>query len=271
MIPTPRMIRFGVAALLIVAAAGTAFADERKFTYSYEAKTLPRGAWEFEQWATLETRREEGSFAQWRFREEVEYGLFDRLTAALYLNWEYEAISDVPGEEDEHEVEFETVSSEWKYKFSDGAADPIGALFYLELAAGGEEQEIELKLVLDKTWGAFKIAYNFVIEFEREEEEEADGEEEWERESALVHTLGISYQANPHFALGAEAYLKYEFEKNLDETEGHVAYAGPNVHVAFQEFWATLAVLRQVDGGGQDIDDEGHHQYEFRLVVGFNF
>ena len=36
--------------------------DERKFNYSYEAKTLPKGSWEFEQWATLKMEKESGDY-----------------------------------------------------------------------------------------------------------------------------------------------------------------------------------------------------------------
>ena len=73
------------AALMLCAFATSARADERKFTYSYEAKTLPKGTWEFEQWATLETGKKEGSWDRLNLREEIEYGITDRLTTAVYL------------------------------------------------------------------------------------------------------------------------------------------------------------------------------------------
>lgn len=256
----------GVSAALLAALIGaaTASADERKFTYSYESKTLPQGAWEFEQWATLQTRQESGRSQAWSFREEIEYGLADRLTTALYLNWEYEA---VPGE---HEVEFETVSSEWKWKLMDAVADPVGLLLYGEVAAGPEEQELELKLIVDKQVGDFRFVYNFVVEFERAEEETPAGDE-WEKESAFEHTFGISYQANPNFAVGVESLFVQKYEEIFEELEATALFMGPNVHVATGGWWVTVTALRQVDRGSADLDLDHFTQYEFRLIFGIHF
>ena len=263
---------FGVLAVSVLGLAAVASADERKFTYSYESKTLPQGTWEFEQWVTLKAGVESGDVEIWQFREEIEYGLLDRLTTALYLNWEYEAISGVPGVENEHEVEFESISSEWKYKLLDAVADPLGLLLYGEVAAGPEEQELELKLILDKQIGPVRVAYNFVVEFEREEEEEPNGEKEWEKESVLMHTFGVSYQANPNFAVGAEAFFHQEFEGTFKEQEHLAFFIGPNIHVGLERWWATLTVLRQMDRGhDSELVLDGLTEYEVRLIVGFNF
>ena len=256
----------------VLGMAATAVADERKFTYSYESKVLPQGTWEFEQWATLRARQETGHVQVWQFREEIEYGLTDRLTTALYLNWEYEAVRGVPGVENEHEVEFETVSLEAKYKLLDATADPVGLLLYAELAAGSEERELELKLIVDKQVGAFRFAYNLILEFEQEEEEEPSGETEWEKESVLMHTFGVSYQANPNFAVGAEAYFHQAFEGTFQEQEHLAFFVGPNVHVSTSFGWLTLTVLRQMDRGeDHELVLDGLTKYEVRLIVGVNF
>src|SRR6185436_8386833 len=92
-------------ALAVLAAA--ARADEKKFAHSYEAKTLPEGAMEVEQWLTLRHAQIEGTLETLQMRTEIEYGLKDRLTTSLYLNYEYEIVKDVPGVEDETEFEFE--------------------------------------------------------------------------------------------------------------------------------------------------------------------
>ena len=264
-------MRTGVVVMSLLCASA-AVADERKFTYSYESKVLPQGAWEFEQWVTLKARQEVGEVQIWQFREEIEYGLTDRLTTALYLNWEYESIRNVPGAEDETETEFETVSLEGKYKLTDATADPVGLLLYAEGAAGSEEQELEFKLIVDKQIGDFRFAYNFVVEFEREEEEEPNGEKEWEKESVLMHTFGASYQANPNFAVGAEAYFHQAFEGTFEEQEHLAFFLGPNLHVASGGWWGTLTVLRQMDRGSDSelvLDDLT--KYEVRLIVGVNF
>src|SRR5689334_9729132 len=102
--------------LALAVLAGAARADEKKFAHSYEAKTLPEGSMEVEQWLTLRHAQIEGTLQVLQMRTELEYGLKDRLTTSLYLNYEYEIVRGVPGLEDETEAEFEGVSSEWKYK-----------------------------------------------------------------------------------------------------------------------------------------------------------
>lgn len=58
-------------------------ADERRFTYTYEPETIPKGALEFEQWITLGSQRTKGgdvkqqNFNRWEIREELEYGVTD--------------------------------------------------------------------------------------------------------------------------------------------------------------------------------------------------
>jgi hypothetical protein len=66
------------------------FADERRFTYVYEPETLPEGALEFENWVTLRSQRSKNvgkdNFNRWELRQELEYGVTDNYTLALYLN-----------------------------------------------------------------------------------------------------------------------------------------------------------------------------------------
>ncbi len=259
------------AVTVTAAAAAPAGADERKFTYSYEARTLPAGAHEFEQWATLRSRKEGGVYRSWDFREEVEYGLLDRLTVAVYLNWEYEAYRHVPGLGSEHEVEFETVSNEWKWKLTDPSADLLGSLLYAEWAIG-EEYEAELKGVLSKDLGDFTAAYNFVLEWEREEEEDALGRKERESEWTISHTAGLSWAPAPGFALGVEALSRTMFEHSLAHSEHTAYFWGPNVHVASGSWWATLTFLKQVDlQEHRGLELEDHEKYEVRLIVGVSF
>src|SRR3954463_8637858 len=110
-------------AVLAAALAVPASADERRFTYSEEAKTLPKGSFEFEQWATHGWSRDEGKFWFLSFREELEYGITDRLSAAVYLNFEIQHADGVPGLKDDTIFEFEGVSLEGKYKLLDPSAD----------------------------------------------------------------------------------------------------------------------------------------------------
>ena len=249
-----------VAAFAVLACASIARADERKYTYSYEAKTLPTGMWEFESWATLRAHREVGEVWFLDFREEIEYGITDRLTVAGYLNLEVESLKNVPGEDNETELEFESISVELKYKVSDPVADPIGVLFYVEVAAGPKEQELELKLIVNKQLGPVNLAYNLIFELERKK----DGSE-WGNESMIVNTFGASFDLTPGWAVGAELVVRTLFEQNFKEREQTGALVGPNVHYFNKSWWitATFLVLTR--------DPDAFEKYEARIIFGINF
>ncbi|MBI3854713.1 MAG: hypothetical protein HY293_03370 [Planctomycetes bacterium] len=257
-----------LAAALLCAGASLARADERKFSYSYEAKTLPQGSWEFEQWGTLQTRKDAGIWNTLLLREELEYGITDRLNAAIYLNSEYQGNTGAPGFDNERSFGFKSMSTEWKYKVSDPSSDLVGSLLYAELAFSNEEYEIEAKLVFSKEAGPFTFAYNFI--YEAELERETGASPEWRWEHILSNTLGASWSISPNFAVGLEALDIARFSI-IEHASTHAYYAGPNLHVASGSWWATLTFLKQVSFNGLDLSDGDNTKYSFRLVFGVNF
>jgi hypothetical protein len=257
-----RFLHCAGAALLAGALSLTfARADERHFTYSYEADSiLPKGGMEFEQWVTNRSGKEDGVYSRWDIRSELEYGITDRLTTALYLNFtsEYE---DLEGLESEHEFEFKGVSSEWKYQVLSPHRSPIGILLYGEVTYSGEEFELEEKIIFSKNFGDKWIAAVNVI-FEQEWEFEA---EETEEEGAFELTGGIAYRVTPQFSVGVEARNARAYPE-FEEEESSAWFVGPNLHFATEKWWATLTVLPQVT----DVLDE-HERIETRLLVGISF
>jgi opacity protein-like surface antigen len=249
-----------VTAVAVLACASVARADERKYTYSYEAKTLPQGGLEFEQWATLRAHRDVGKVWFLDLREEIEYGVTDRFTVAGYLNFEVESIKDVPGEKDETELEFETVSVELKYKLTDPVADPIGVLFYGEVGVGGDEQEVELKLIVNKQLGPINLVYNLIFELEREKDHGV-----WENESMIANTFGVSFDLMSNWAVGAELVVRTLYEQNFKEREITGASVGPVVHYFTKSWWitGTFLVLTR--------DPDAFEKYEARIIFGINF
>ena len=257
-----------LAVLMACAGAATARADDRKFTYSYEAKTLSQGTWEFEQWATLQTGKDAGNWDTWLFREEIEYGITDRLNASIYLNSEYQANSGVPGFDDEHAFGFKSMSTEWKYKLSDPAADAVGSLLYGELGFSNDEYEIELKMVLSKEAGRFTFAYNFI--YEAELAQEPDASPVWRWEHILSNTLGASYAITERFSVGVEALDVFRTTP-VEGEKTHAYYAGPNVHYSSGSWCATLTVLKQISFNGLELTDGDNTEWQVRLIFGVNF
>ena len=133
---------------------------------------------------TLRAGKERGIFSLWDFRSELEYGVTDSLTTALYLNFRSLHQDRAGDAEDRDEFRFEGVSWEWKYKFSDPTADPLGFLLYGEATSNFQDVELEEKVVLGKELGRAVLALNFIAEEEWEFVREA-GEAETEKELAL--------------------------------------------------------------------------------------
>jgi len=242
-------------------------ADERLFTYSYEAEVLPKGATEFEQWITHSRDKADGVFSRWDFREEMEFGLTDRLTTALYLNFRDTTVTT--DTVDSHDFEFKGVSSEWKYQFLNPNTKPIGLLGYGEVTYNGSELELEQKLILQKNFGEHWVAVLNVI---AEQEWEWENNDE-ERELVLEFTAGLSYKINPNWAVGIEGRHHRVYE-DWDEELGNAWFVGPALHYARSQWWATLTVLPQVAGHpdtahGLELDE--HTKVEARLIVGYNF
>ena len=71
-LPHLRTAAFAILALGL--AVTTASAAERRFTYSYETTTSPKGEWEYEQWMTWKHYDNKDRFD---FRHEFEYGITD--------------------------------------------------------------------------------------------------------------------------------------------------------------------------------------------------
>ncbi len=260
-----RVVAFCFAALAVL--SGRADADERFFTYSYEPKVLPKDAFEFEQWTTLRAGKGDGVFSRWDLRSEFEYGLFDRLTTALYLN--FKSLHIDRESEEVNEFEFEGLSSEWKYKLTDPTADAIGSLLYGEVTTSFNEVELEEKLVLGKNIDRVVLAFNAIAEEEWEFERE-----ETVKELALEFTAGAAYRVTDHFAVGVELREKNVFP-GMEDLEHAAFFAGPAIHYSRSRWWATLTVLPQIVAlkgtTGDSVDLDEFERAEVRLIFGINF
>jgi hypothetical protein len=267
-------MRLGMTGWVVAVAAfgwaSQASADERKFNYSYEAKTLPQGTWEFEQWATLKMEKDAGDYNRLDLREEFEYGVTDKLTMAVYLNSEYLAVRNVPGESNDHHFLFTSVSNEWKYKISDPSTDLVGFLIYGEILLSHEEYDLEAKLVFSKHLGPLTFAYNFV--YEAELARDALASPEWRWAHIIENSAGVSLDLPMSgFSAAVEARSEMHFERSLTGAHNSAYYAGPNVHYAASTWWATLSFLRQLNIHGLDFSEDAYTKYEVRLVFGVNF
>lgn len=276
-----RRLQFTFAFLVLSSLFGAgARADERYFTYTYEASVPSEGEFEIEQWVTLQNGRRGRDYNQWNFRTELEYGITDRLMTALYLNFDSLRTSDLragaypdaEASEAEHETEFKGFSSEWVYQILNPRLDPIGLALYEEFTTDASDFELETKIIVSKELGNFNLAANAVYEAEWERE---DGHTA--REATLEFDLGASYKLSPQWAIGIEARNKsaYPDGLNLSGQEYQTWSVGPNVHFGSEKWWFTLTVLPQVWGNGDGSHNNRQlvheEQVEARVIVGYIF
>ena len=272
--------RLFAGAVLTCAMAGMfgatpAVADERFFTYIQDADVLPEGAWEFEQWLTLRGGHPDGDrrFDRyiWDFREEIEHGITDRLSGALYLNFRQDQVAaNQTGLTDSSEFSFKGVSAELKYQLLNPNTQPVGVALYFEPTFNGNEHELEYKLIVSRNIGdKWVLAANAVFEQEWEKE---DGETH--KESVIEYLLGAAYRVTPNWSVGLEGRYHTVYEgTSANDSLGRAFFLGPNIHYGSAKWWGTLTFLPQISGRPSDggINRTEHQTYEARLIVGVNF
>lgn len=236
-------------------------AGERRFTYVYEATTAPKGEIEVENWVTWKTQRESGSRGnEFDFRHEIEVGLTDRLQLGVYVaDWKVQ--DKVAGGEDGAQAVYEDTAVELIYNLTNPVTDIIGSAIYGEIQLGDQKLALEGKLILQKNWGPFVVAYNAVIEAEWEGERFGYFNE---RKGTFEQTLGASYQFSPHFLLGGEFLHEIDFA-DWAETGDSVVYAGPNASFRYDRFYVTTTALVQATG------ISGEPDFQLRTIFGFHF
>jgi len=250
-------------------------ADERRFTYVYEPETLPAGALEFENWVTLRAGRNETvgqeNYNRWDLRQEIEYGVTDWYTAALYLNEKAESYRDPATDATESEFDWKGVSLENRFNVLNPAAHAVGLTFYLEGRYSGEEAAVEEKIILGQRHGPWKWAFNLEHETEWEENlHEVEGE--------VGASLGLARDLGKHWSLGLE-FRNGNLLPEYRAWESSALFLGPVVSHRQERWWAALTVMPQIYGWNNSASQDGdphlelndHEKLNIRLLFGINF
>ena len=240
--------------IALMAPMNWANAGQRPFAFTYEAETAPAGTLEFEQWVTWKADKESnGDFEEFSFREEIEYGLTDRLQLGVYIaDWSITRGTDDDG------TRYKDSGFDLIYNLTDPTKDALGSALYGEVLIGPEKFVLEGKLLLQKNIGKWTLAYNAVVEAEWE------GENYTEDVGVWKNTFGVSYQINPSLTVGAEAVHEVEFA-GWEDAGDHAFYAGPNFSWRKKNFFVVVAPLFQVT----DVADEA--DFMTRAIFGIHF
>jgi hypothetical protein len=252
-----------------------ALADERHFTYVYEPETLPKGAFEFENWITLRSARNgavgQEHYSRWDLRQELEYGITDRYTAALYLNEKNVHFRDPITGVRESDFGFEGLSLENRFQLFNPAEYKIGMTLYLEGRYSGDEAEVEQKLILGQRYGAWKWAFN--LEHATEWEEDLS-----ETEGEIGASLGVARDLGKHWSVGLEL-VNHNLLPEYRIWENSALFLGPTASYRREKWWTALTVLPQIYGwnssnapdGDSHLELKDHEKLQIRLLFGFNF
>ena len=234
-------------ALLLLGAtllAGTATADNKLFTYTYEPETEPKGDWEIEQSITARLLRNsavgQNNYQRWQFRTEVEHGFTDRYTASLYINHDYERFTDTETGITAGNNRWTGVSFENRYLVLDPAQNPVGFTLYLEPTYDGKNAELEQKIILGQRHGNWKWAVNLTHATEW-----ADNFRKTEGE--LEVSAGLAYQLTHRWSFGLEVRDHNELPE-YREWQNTAIFLGPAISYHRQKWWATLSVMPQIYG-----------------------
>ncbi len=251
-----QMRRIAFAILLLFAwPAISSFGGARRFTYVYEVTTSPPGSFEIENWVTWKTcQPNDHSFREIDFRHELEFGVTNKLQAALYLaDWNYRRSRSL----EERGFSYSGSALELVYNLTNPVADPIGLAIYQELKVGQELVESESKLIAQKNLGRLVLAYNATLEATWE------GEDLSEREGELQQSLGVSYEIHPRLLFGAECLHEVAFLDWSKAGRGKF-FAGPNISVRAGNYWGTMTALAQLTRADDEPD------FQLRAIFGFS-
>lgn len=245
-----------LALILSLVLAIPAFAGSRRFTSVYEVTTSPPGDVEIENWVTWRTHKaDDPGFDRVDFRHELEFGITEKFQAAVYLaDWNYHHGMSAG----ERGFTLDGSALELIYNLTNPVADPVGLAVYQEFQGGYRRFESESKLLAQKNFGKFVVAYNATLEAEWE------GEGLDERAGEFQQSLGLSYEISPRLLFGAEFVHEIGFP-NWSETESGKLFAGPNISIRRHACWATVTALGQITGDGDEPD------LQVRTIFGFSF
>ncbi len=252
----------------------SAFSQDRFFARTYTSNVLPQGAVDLEFSHTARFGHEDQFFHAQDQRIELEFGLGKNLQTSFYFNRFQTRFSEGSnGTTTSNEIGF---SNEWKLKLSDPTANKIGSALYAEATIkGGDEIELETKIILDKYIGKSLLAFNGVAEFEKEFEWENNEVKSNGWSTPIQFDLAYMYNLKPMLGLGLEVVNENDIAKN-EGWKNSILYAGPTLNYRGNRWFIIANYLPQLGNvhqtifapGSKVLDD--HERTEVRILFGIS-
>jgi len=239
--------------ILVAALAGTAHADLRSFTHTYEYATMPEGKTALELWHTQTRALPDASSPQlYQGILEIEHGITEHWDMAFYTVLSQIAAGDLGSEA----LHLSEVKLETRYRLAERGELPVDTLLYFEAAKefGESIYELEAKVIGARDFGDVTVAANAIAEVEL-------GKDVPETELELGFAVGATYQVHPKFRVGVETWGAIEGgEVYLD--------AGPALSFApAANFWTTVTLGFSVTER-EEIEGIDHGAFSARAIFG---
>ncbi len=243
-----------LALLLLCVLPISSFAGVRHFTFVYEATTSAPGSVEMENWVTWSRTTNPAHSDEVAFRHELEFGITNHFQASVYLaDWFYSRDSEHSG------FTYSDSAIELIYNFTNPVTDPIGFSIYEEIRAGDRVFELETKVIAQKNFGPWIVAYNATLEAVWE------GEDWQERTGEIQQVLGISREISPSLSVGVELLHEFVLPDWHDEERIRNLFVGPNVSYRRGGWFVTVSGLAQATQTADEAD------FQIRTIFGTSF
>jgi hypothetical protein len=285
----------------LLATTLSAQADENLFGTLKGAETLPEGAVGFIQHFNQRSDKGQGSYNALDSKTELEYGISNRLTGAVYLLGQSIQTSglQIDGylpKDESYGLRASGVEGSLKYNFLSPAKDDFGLAGYLSTGYSwldphsGQKKDkftIETKLLAQKYFLDGQLVWlgNLGMEAsmaQRQPIANLPDDFDWpthpEMEIGFSAGTGLSYRFAPNWFVSGEIMYEAEHETEVGRERWSI-FAGPSIHYGGKKWWATLSWMPQIRGGGETYagqTDMNLHlvektKQEVRFKVGFNF
>lgn len=194
-----------------------AHADGRRYVWTYEYQTLPRGEVELEsytEFSHLET--DSGRQASTTLQYEYEIGMNNRFDVGIYQKFKQDF--DAP-------LAYDGFKIRMRYRLGEKHKWFMDPLIYVEYKDNAvfDQSVLETKLILSRDFKRINVSLNPVVEFEFEEDE---------TEVKFEYAAGLSYRLHPIVSLGLET------KGNADGF-----YWGPTISHGKDDLWFAIGYL----------------------------
>ncbi|HKB45461.1 MAG TPA: hypothetical protein VKC90_13770 [Chitinophagaceae bacterium] len=259
--------------VLFVSATFISKAQDRYFARTYTTNILTKNAVDLEFSHTSRFGHKNQFFHAQDQRMEIEIGVGNSWQTAFYFNRYQERYSDSnDGTVTSNEIGF---SNEWKWKVQNqGKHKPAIALYGEWGIKGGDEIELETKLILDKWVGKSLWAFNAVAEYEKEFKWQNGKLESGKWEAPVEFDLAYMYSLKPNLGIGFEIRNHNEISK--EGWEHSVFFGGPtldfrghNWFVIFNYLPQWINVHKTSVAPFNKVLDE-HERVEARILLGIS-